>query len=247
MTSGNQSAGNQSISKRRILLVGGNEFGAAGQVVNGRLLALTGVAPPRVAIIPTAAALENPQLAANNGVHHFNSLGAKTSSIGVLRESNANDPELAGQVADANVIYFTGGNPEYLLATLAGSAFLEAVIDAVDGGAILAGSSAGAMVLGEKMRRSPEQGATMQALGLLPGVMVLPHHEGSDPEMVASELAGGDTVGLTVLGIDGATGALLEPGRATVLGGGNVTVYRAGEWQSYSSEAIIPGLSAAGA
>ena len=237
---------NQSTSRRRILLVGGDEFRGAGREMDGRLLALTGVGRPRVAIIPTAAAFENPQRAASNGVNHFASLGAEAVGVAVTERADADNPGRAGQVADADVIYFTGGSPEHLLATLAGSVFLEAVIDAVDGGAILAGSSAGAMALGARMRRPSARGATTAALGLIPGVMTLPHHERSDPATVASELAGGDTGGLTVLGIDGATGVLLEPGRATALGAGNVAVYRAGGWQRYANGAVIPGLSVDG-
>ena len=235
------------IVARRILLVGGEEFRPAGVSMDYRILELAGKARPRVAIIPTAAASENPQLAAANGIRHFNGLGAEAYSVDVIRRADAENPRMAAQVNDADVIYFTGGSPEHLRSALADSALLAAVTAACDNGAIWAGSSAGAMVMGAVMRR-PSAGSRVSAgLDVLANVMTLPHHERSDPEAVTAQLAGPDYVGLTVLGIDGATGLLLEADGATALGAGNVTVYRAGGWKRYAGGDVVPGLSSAGA
>ena len=84
------------------------------------------------------------------------------------------------------------------------------------------------------MRRPSSRSPVSGALNIVPNVMTLPHHERSDPEAVLAQLAGRDFVGLTVLGIDGGSGALLEPDGATALGSGNVTVYRDGAWRRYA-------------
>ena len=76
--------------------------------------------------------------------------------------------------------------------------------------------------------------------------MTLPHHERADPEAVLTQLAAPEFVGLTVLGIDGGSGVLLEPGGATALGSGNVTVYRDGAWRRYAGLEPIPGLTVEG-
>ena len=231
---------------RSILLVGGDEFRPACVGMDRRMLERTGKAAPRVAIIPTAAALENPQRAAANGIRHFTGLGAAAYSVDVIQRSDAENTELAAQIGPADIIYFTGGSPAHLLSVLEASPLLDAVIAANEAGAIWAGSSAGAMVLGAQMRRPPaSEGAA--ALAALPGVMVLPHHERSDPASVAAQLAAGDAGGLVTLGIDGATGILLDSDGATALGSGNVTVYRAGGWEQYASGATVPGLTVAGA
>ena len=44
----------------RIALVGGDEFRASCKVMDAEILAATGVATPRVVIVPTAAAMERP-------------------------------------------------------------------------------------------------------------------------------------------------------------------------------------------
>ena len=231
---------------RRILLVGGDEFRPACATMDRDLLALTGRPQPRVAIIPTAAALENPQRAADNGVRHFAELGAAAYSINATQRQDAESAGVAAQAAGADVIYFTGGSPEHLRSALVDSALLAAVVVANDGGAIWAGSSAGAMVLGEAMRRPAAGAPVAPGLGILPGIMVLPHHERSDPEATAAQLAGVIAADLIAVGIDGATGILLEPEGATALGAGSVILYRAGGWERYAAGDAAPGLTSAG-
>ncbi len=232
--------------ERRILLVGGDEFRPAGVVMDRRILELTGRATPRVAIIPTAAASENPQLAAANGVRHFNGLGADAYSVDVVRREDSENPRMVAQLNGADVIYFTGGSPEHLFSVLDASPLLDAVVAANEAGAIWAGSSAGAMVLGAVMRRPSSGSPVSRALNIVPNVMTLPHHERSDPEAVLAQLAGPATVGLTTLGIDGGSGMLLEPNGAVALGAGNVTVYRDGVWRRYAGGDPAPGLSVNG-
>ena len=246
--------------KRRILLVGGDEFRPACAAMDAGILALAGRPQPRVAIIPTAAALENPGRAADNGIRHFAGLGADAYGVNIIRPADARDPALVAQIAGADVIYFTGGSPEHLLSVLAGSPLLDAVREANAAGAVWCGSSAGAMVLGQRMRRPAASGG-VDALSVVPGIIVLPHHERSDPAAVAAQLAaqsddavgepgiatrGITAMGLVALGIDGATGVLLDADGATVSGAGGVTVYRAGRWQRYAAGDSIPGLTVVG-
>ena len=231
---------------RRILLVGGDEFRAPGVGMDRHMLRQTGPSTPRVVIIPTAAAHENPALAASNGVRHFTGLGASAYGVDVIRRADAENPRIVAQLEGADVIYFTGGNPDHLHTVLADSPLLEAVIAANNDGAIWAGSSAGAMVLGAVMRRPSSASLVSPALGIVPDVMVLPHHERSDPQAVATQISARDTIGLTVLGIDGGSGIMLEPGAATALGAGNVTVYQAGSWRRYAGGERVPGLTVDG-
>lgn len=232
---------------RLILLVGGEEFRPAAAGMDRHVLGLTGKTAPRVAIIPTAAARENPQLAASNGVRHFNGLGADAYGVEVVQRADADNPRMAAQLDGADVIYFTGGSSEHLHSVLAGSPLLEAVVAANDTGAILAGSSAGAMVLGAVMRRPSSGSPVSAALNMVQNVMTLPHHERSDPEATLAQVSGREFVGLTVLGIDGGSGVLLDPDGATALGSGNVTVYRDGAWRRYAGLEPVPGLTVDGA
>ena len=216
-----------------IALVGGDEFRQGCEDMDREIMRASGQAPAQVLIIPTAA-VDGPSKAAGNGVRHFSSLGGSASQLMVLDRSQAEDAELVQAVDGAGVIYFTGGNPDYLLNTLRGSRLLEAILAAVEKGAVLAGSSAGAMVLGSMMRRPPG-GQWVEALGVVPRVAVLPHHESGNPAEVSRLLRSQVPTDLTVLGIDARTGCLGRPGDWRVLGSGNVTVYRGGDWAIYAS------------
>ena len=224
-------------------LVGGEEFRVGCEEMDREIMRASGQDPARVVVIPTAA-VTGPEKAANDGVRHFSSLGGNAESLMILDRDHADDAGLAGSLSGAGVIYFTGGSPDHLLTTLRDSLLWRAILEAVDQGAVLAGSSAGAMVLGEMMRR-PRLGGWVDALGVTPALAVLPHHEGGDPAQTSSQLqsqtSSGLTSGLTVLGIDARTGCLGRPGNWRVVGSGRVTVYQGAGWQVYESGANLPG------
>ena len=219
-------------------LVGGDEFRRYCREMDGEIMQAAGRSPARVVVIPTAAAHAGPEKAAQDGVTHFNSLGGRAESLMILDRIQAEDAGLVAGVAAADLIYFTGGNPNHLLDTLRDSRLLAAIRVAVDQGAILAGSSAGAMVMGSWMRR-PRSGEWVPGLGLVPGTAILPHHENSNPAVIFDQLQSRLTDGLIVLGIDAQTGILGPPGRWQVVGHGQVTVYQAGDWQVHPAGAVI--------
>lgn len=222
-----------------IALVGGDEFRRYCVEMDRELLAATGKDPARVLVLPTAA-VNGPVKAAYDGVTHFNALGGKAEPLMILDDERANDPALVQRVAEADLIYFTGGNPNHLLETLQDSQLLPALTGAVEQGAILAGSSAGAMAMGSQMRR-PRVNEWVAGLGLALGICVLPHHEHSKPEEVAEQIKERLSDGLTALGIDAQTGCLGSPGNWRVLGAGKVTVYRPDGWRVYQAGETIGG------
>ena len=209
----------------KLALVGGDEFRSGCEAMDEAILQETGKANPIVLIAPTAAAFENPRRAAENGVDYFNALGADARPLMVLDRSGAESAELASKVESADVVYLTGGSPIHLLETIKESAVLAAILNALERGAILAGSSAGAMVMGSWMRFR----GWHRALGIAKGLASLPHHERFNPGAVSRELRESAPDELSaVLGIDGRSGAISGPEGWTALGAGHVTMYRNG-------------------
>ncbi len=202
------------------------------------IMRASGQDPARVLIVPTAA-VDGPARAAGNGVRHFSALGADARSLMILERAHAEDAGLIQSSQGAGVVYFTGGSPDHLLATLRDSELLKAILAAVDKGAVLAGSSAGAMVMGSHMRR-PRTGEWVEALGIVPGIAVLPHHENRDPAEVSRQIRDKAPPSLTVLGIDARTGCLGRPERWQVAGQGKVTVYRGARWAMYGPGEALP-------
>ena len=200
------------------------------------LLAATGSDRPSVVIIPTAAAHQRPDIAVANGVAHFEELGAAASGLMALDRSDANDGDMLRPLEEADVLYFTGGDPAHLLRVLTGSMLLSSVTDALRRGAMVVGSSAGAMVMGPWMRYRGWQ----RALGVVPGIVTLPHHERSDPGPLAQELSGTAPSGVTPVGVDAQTCCSFDGEDWKVMGQGEATVYQQGRWRTFAAGAALP-------
>ena len=222
----------------QIALVGGEEFRTGCEEMDREIMRATGKDPAKVVVVPTAA-VTGPAKAGNDGLVHFGALGGDSSRLMLLERSHAEDPDFFAPATLADVVYFTGGSPDHLLETVRESPFLTALLALMEGGSVLAGSSAGAMVMGSMMRR-PSAGGWVDALGLVPGVAVLPHHERRDHAETSKELQGSAPNGLTFLGIAARTGCLGAPGNWRVVGSGRVTVYQGSEWQTFDSGEKLP-------
>ena len=231
-----------------IALVGGDEFRVGCEDMDREVMRASGKDPASVIIIPTAA-VTGPAKAANDGVTHFAALGGDASQLMVLESSHANDSAFVAPVTDADVVYFTGGSPDHLLATLRGSTLLRLLTEGLEGGLVLGGSSAGAMVMGSVMRRPPlydggdGKDRWIDGLGIAPNICVLPHHERRDPAEVSADLRQSAPDGVVYLGIDARTGVIGSPDNWRVSGFGKVTVYRYGDYVVYGDgEQLPPGF-----
>ena len=204
-----------------IALVGGDEFRAGCEPMDRELLALSPRTPPRVLIIPTAAAHQRPDLAARNGTTYFRSLGAEVEPLMLVDRAGAESSMLADAAQSADMLYFTGGDPNYLLDVLNESPAREALRAAAERGVVITGSSAGAMVLGEWMGMR----GWRRALGLIPRVCVLPHY--SPGRRIDPGQRAGLPEGVVLLGIPVASAAVLLPdGTWRVLGTRPITISR---------------------
>jgi cyanophycinase len=176
-----------------LVLCGSGEFTPAMADVDRDILAGLGTRRVRVAIVPTAAGLEDtPKSWVEMGTAHFAQLGAAATGVMVLDRRDAEDPRYSASVANADWIYFSGGKPGYVVETLTGTPFWSAVVARHRAGAVLAGASAGAMMLGSRTLHFPdgiaETGlprriAVRDALGLLPGIFVAPHFDAVPGEL----------------------------------------------------------------
>src|SRR5215216_1311881 len=152
-----------------LLLEGGAEFGGRMRDPDLKGIELAGGFDVPVRIIPTAAAPDNNhERAGNNGIRWFQRLGAKdVGSLPLIDKASANDENLVKSLRGAKLIYMLGGFTGYLGETLKGSAAWQAVREAYANGAVVAGSSAGEMVMCE-FYYDPSQGQVVEGLDLVP-------------------------------------------------------------------------------
>jgi cyanophycinase len=215
------------------MLAGSGEFTAAMDKVDADLLA-TLRPRARVAVVPTAAGLEDtPPNWARMGTELFAALGADPVPVMVLKKEDAHDPKWTSAIAEADWIYFSGGNPGYLVDTLEGSPFWAAVLRRLEAGAIVAGSSAGAMMLGQTTfvptKRGPDglptEMRTRAATGLVPNVIVVPHFD-ILPRRLLEMWTSLWPAGHRMLGIDEDTAIVRDDGAWSVVGKGRAIVFR---------------------
>ena len=219
-----------------ILLAGGAEFGGRMSEPDLRAIELAGDADAQISIIPTAAAPDrNHERAGRNGVRWFESLGARNvAALPLIDRTSAGSPAVVAALRAARLIYLLGGFPHHLGQSLLGSAGWQAIVAAHQAGAVVAGSSAGAMVLCQHYY-NPEAGKVAEGLNMLPNTCVLPHHNTFGKGWAARLAA--LLPGSVLLGIDERT-AMLDDGDAgawRVYGQSAVTVYRHGRATVYQS------------
>lgn len=208
-----------------IALVGSGEYLTPIQPVDKQLLEHI-VGEPRVVVLPTASAPDGegvPQRWAHMGVAHFHELGAHVESVMLLDRADAENPAIVAAIAQANFVYFSGGKPRYLLETLQGTPAWQAITAIHQNGGVIAGCSAGAMVMGAALFDFPRFWQTIPALNLAPGLMIIPHFD-EIPQAMLLSLRHTDRDATTV-GIDGSTALVGREGRWTVYGSGSVTVF----------------------
>lgn len=226
-----------------LLLEGGAEFGGGMRDPDRRALELAGGFDAPLRILPTAAAPDQNHVhAGNNGVRWFRSLGARdVVSLPLIDRASANDEGIAESLREAKLIYLLGGFPHYLAQTLNGSLAWSAALEAYHSGAVIGGSSAGAMVMCQ-WYYDPYEGKIHEGLNLVSNTLLLPHHNTFGKTWAARLTE--EMPNVILLGVDEQTG-MLDEGDVhtwTVHGAGNVTIYRAGRVFTHSGGAsfVLP-------
>jgi len=228
-----------------LILVGGAEF-TPGNEEQDELFARAAAGGTALAV-PTAAARQRPDLAFRHAREWFSQLGLELENLPALSKTDASQPSLAELASSGSGFYLVGGDPGLTVDVLRGSKVWDGIATAWRNGAVLAGSSAGAMALcewslihartkGDRNRRFKD------ALGIVPGVVVAPHFDGFGASWVESVKQTGRDV--TMLGIDERTAAVFDEGGWRALGPGRVTVIGPTDTAEFSRGDRIEGLPA---
>ena len=205
-----------------LALVGGGEW-REGCTFDAELLEASG--GTEVVVLPTAAAYQGPDKAVAWATRWFADLGASVRGLDVLERHDALDEANAEVVRSARFVYLSGGSPLHLRSVLKETPVWEALGAAWQEGAVVAGSSAGAMVLCDPMV-DPRGGALTVGLGMVGNLAVVPHAPATtfrNDHRRTLDLA---TEGLVVVGIEEETALVRSPeGAWRTAGAGATTVW----------------------
>lgn len=205
------------------VLVGSGEYLPTVDQIDQTLLSRLS-APGRVVCLPTAAGREGEAMVnswMDRGVAHFTRLGAQATAVPVIDAVTAQNESYAATIRAANFVYLSGGHPGYLAETLSDTAVWQAILDVHQQGGIVAGCSAGAMIMGERIAGP---GGNRDGFGLLPGTIIMPHFD-EIPGMLSRVVRLFSDHSLTMVGIDGQTALVVNNGQYEVLGRKQVTVF----------------------
>ncbi len=226
-----------------LALVGGDEFKPGNEQQDRMIVASAGPGPAYV--LPTAAARLGPDRAVVHASAWFASLGLELRELPVLKRGDAMKAALADDARRGGFFYLVGGDPGLVARVLRDSLVWRAMFAAWRGGAVLAGSSAGAMALcshtlvratwPNRFHRRP-----MEALGAVPSTAVLPHFETFGHRWIDSAREAAPD--LTLLGIDERSAAVWQDGRWTARGPGAVTLARGEKITRFESGSVVKGL-----
>ena len=218
------------VGRGHVCLVGAGEYLEGMAEVDRVLLGLTRAAheerAPRVICLPTAAGTEGEVVVGrwmSMGIEHFRGLGADATALRVLDRASADDASLEDQIGDVDLVYLSGGKPEHLLDSLSGTAAWRGILRVLASGGVVAGCSAGAMIMGSLVPSFPNITRRRRGFGLVVGAVVLPHYDEFFGRF-GSLARFGIPDDAYVLGIDGMTGLLVGPEGWRVLGSRRVVV-----------------------
>ena len=214
-----------------IALVGSGEYSVTMQGLETELLhrAISRGKKNTFVQIPTASSHEGDisrEKWKRLGQAQSDRIGSECIYLPIHEREDAFNPQFIDAVADAGLIYFSGGDPHRVAEIYAGSLVWDAIITQWESGTSLAGCSAGAMAFGgtimgiRKSNHSP-------GLNLLPDIEVIPHYDkmlGWLPDRVASFITK-NTSGSTLIGIDENT-ALVHTDAWRIYGVGKVHILR---------------------
>jgi cyanophycinase len=247
-----------------VALVGSGEYLPVMEEIDRLLLERVGGPEARVVILPTAAGLEDPGSPARwvqMGLDHFRRLGAQVEAAVILVREHAFEQRWLSLLESADFVYFSGGDPRHLVATMTGTPAWEVIRRRHAAGAALAGCSAGAMAFCG-LTASPRAVAAHReaqwatGLGLLPRLIVLPHFDrmgGFVGQETLDRIVRAAPAHTTLLGIDEDTALIhwnppREPGALTewqVLGRQTVAVFgdegQRAVYRSGESVALVAG------
>lgn len=207
-----------------LAFVGGGEW-TDGCSFDAGLLAASG--GTEVVMLPTADAYEHPQVLVDTATSWFAGMGATVRALDVLRRPDAFVEENVAAVREARFLYLSGDSPMHLRSVVKDAPLWDALVEAWQGGAVLAASAGAARLLGDPMV-DPRGGAFTVGMGLVANLAVIPHHDKWTGDKAHRTLRLSPD-GVVVAGIDERTALIRDPdGTWRSEGAGSVALFVGG-------------------
>lgn len=233
-------------TKTAVLVIGGAEDKIHGRLILQTFFQRCGGSDARIAIIPSAS--REPAVIGSRYHDIFEEMGAKAIEVLDIRErEHGENPVWRAFVEDCTGVFMTGGDQLRLCGLLSDTPIMERVRTRAQLGEItLAGTSAGAAVMGQQMIAGGGSGESPNrslvdmttGLGIIPEVVVDQHFHNRNrmARLLSAVASHTDKLGI---GIDEDTCAMFEgDGTFQVIGKGTVTIVDPGG-VSHTNQATV--------
>lgn len=234
------------LTKTAVLVIGGAEDKVHGREILHTFFNRSGGSEAQIAIIPSAS--REPAILGERYRSIFEEMGAKDIKVLDIREREQSEhPEVQEYIKNCTGVFMTGGDQLRLCGLLSDTPLMEKIRLRVHLGELtLAGTSAGAAVMGHHMIAGGGSGETpnrslvdmAMGLGIIPQVIVDQHFHNRNRlgRLLSAVSAHPDRLGI---GIDEDTCAMFEgDGQLMVIGKGAVTIIDPGE-MSYTNQPSV--------
>jgi cyanophycinase len=211
------------IGKGSVMAIGGNESkrGARSSIL-GRFIDRAGGEDARIVVIPSAS--ESPRLRAKTYERIFRRLGA--AEVRAVHAEHVVTSEDREAIRNATGIFVTGGDQVRLMECLRATHCIEPIRETVRGGAVYAGTSAGASAASQIMIACGEGELVElgEGLGLVPDVIIDQHF--AERQRLSRLMIAATSKRLVGVGVDEDTAIVWDghSGHVMVHGVGTVTM-----------------------
>ena len=223
-----------------LVLAGSGEYTPLMDIIDAYLLEACASKP--VVLIATSCAQEGADVMTRweqMGVVHFARFGIEAQPLRIVDNVDADKPENAERIAEAGIVWFSGGSPPYLAQSFHNTRSFAALEAANRGGTAVAGASGGLGVLNDHLAMAPQPPAPgtpaaaassytgPNALGLGAAVRAMAHFDRAElrrPEMVTRTLEGLKP-GQTAVGVDEDTALVWTGSEWRAMGHKRVVVF----------------------
>jgi cyanophycinase len=217
-------------SKTVLIAIGGGEFAEASLVLEKFLGLLKNKSEPQITVMTVAT--NEPQSAAEKYNSLFRKQGIKkVSVIDISQREDTFAEDSLKKIREADALFFTGGDQLNVTSLIGGSPLHNLIQERVEEGFIIAGTSAGAMMMSNSMILSGESDNAPQvgAVEIAPGMdlvretMIDTHfsQRGRHGRLLATIAHYPQDLGI---GIDEKTAIFIRNGEFEVIGDGVVTI-----------------------
>lgn len=167
-----------------LVLIGGGQWNNSETIHSRAISAIVDESP--IAFVPAAQPADPTYGAAF--LSYYAELGAPPGYVvPITDQASARDPANYRRLARASLVFIGGGDTLQLIQTLDGTPAIEAIAEAFDSGAVIAGISAGAMVLG-KWGLSADTDKILPGWGWVSDSLIVPHYTPDRSARVRSAL-----------------------------------------------------------